>query len=135
MKHPFTAEYVKMASAATDMQATRLKDKIFQAGDFVIFESTFTPPGMVSMIDEHSGNIPQDNAQVWIPQLHQLMELFGNFTASLAAMRSGLNSQGVGLSTEYFEKFKSWEECTLAVLMLKKFYKIWNGTTWVANPG
>lgn len=133
MKHPFTADYVKMASAASEMQATRLKDKIFQAGDFVIFESTFTPAGMVSMVDEHSGNIPQDNAQVWIPQLHQLMDLFGNFTASLEAIRSGLNSHGVDPSTGYFEKFKSWEECTLAVLMLKKFNKWWNGTTWIAT--
>lgn len=129
MKHPFTAEYVKMATAAHDMQAARLQDKIFQAGDFVIFESAFTPPGLVSMIDEHSGNIPQDNAKVWIPQLHQLMGLFGNFTASLEAIRSGLN--GAGAPAGYFEKFKSWEECTLAVLMLKKANKFWDGQAWI----
>ncbi len=133
MKHPFTAEYIKMVSAAQDMQAARLKDKIFQAGDFVIFESAFTPAGLVSMIDEHSGNIPQDNAQVWIPQLHQLMGLFGNFTASLEAIRSGLNSTGAGAPPGYFEKFKSWEECTLAVLMLTKVRKLWDGQAWIVT--
>ena len=134
MKHRFTGEYIKMASAAHDMQAARLKDKIFQAGDYVIFESAFTPAGLVSMIDEHSGNIPQDNAQVWIPQLDQLMDLFGDFTASLAAMQSGLGSAGTGTPAGYFEKFLSWEECTLAVLMLKKAGKIWNSLDWVTNP-
>jgi hypothetical protein len=133
MKHPFTGEYIKMVSAASDMQTARLKDKIFQAGDFVIFESAFTPTGLVSMIDEHSGNIPQDNAKVWIPQLHQLMELFGDFTASLEAIRSGLSFPGAGAPEGYFEKFKSWEECTLAVLMLKKTHKLWDGQTWMLH--
>jgi hypothetical protein len=131
MKSPFTPEYLKMASAAAEVQAFRLKDKIFQAGDCVIFESAFTPSGMVSMIDEHSHNIPQDNAQVWIPQLHQLMGLFGNFPASLEAMRSGLNFPVTGASGGYFETLRSWEECTLAVLMLKRADKVWNGEKWV----
>src|SRR4051812_26275135 len=96
MKNPFTPDYIKMVSAAAEVQAARLGTKIFAAGDFVIFESAFTPAGMVSMIDEHSHNIPQDNAQVWIPQLHQLMGLFGKFSESLAAMRSGLNHPGAG---------------------------------------
>lgn len=133
MKHPFSQEYIKMATAAKDMQEARLQDKIFHAGDFVIFESAFTPPGMVSMIDEHSGNIPQDYAKSWIPQLHQLMDLFGDFNASLEAFRYGLGSPNSGAPQGYFERFKSWEECTLAVLMLKKAGKVWDGTTWIQN--
>src|SRR3954469_21721833 len=115
MKHPFTGEYLKMAAAAQEVQVVRLAGMVFQSGDYVIFESAFTPAGLVSMIDEHSHNIPQDNAQVWIPQLHQLMGLFGKFSESLAAMRSGLSHPGAG-----FENFRSWEECTLAVLMLSR---------------
>ena len=130
MKHPFTAEYIKMASAAQEVQVVRLDGKIFQSGDFVIFESSFTPAGMVSMVDEHSHNIPQDNAKTWLPQLRQLMDMFGDFTASLEAFRTGLGSPTVGTPTAYFERFKSWEECTLAVLMLKKARKIWNGSAW-----
>jgi hypothetical protein len=128
MKSPFTPEYRNMAAAAAEVQAVRLKDKVFQIGDFVIFESAYTPAGMVSMIDEHSVGIPQDNAQVWLPQLHQLMGLFGDYKASLEAIRSGLNGSGAPLG--YFETFKNWEECTLAVLMLKRTGKIWNGKSW-----
>lgn len=131
MKHPFTPEYIQMAIAAADMQAARMTDKIFQSGDFVIFESSFTPAGMVSMIDEHSHNIPQDNAQAWIPNLHQLMAMFGDFTASLEAMRAGLGSDPAGAPPDYFRKFKSWEECTLAVLMLRLPGKVWDGRAWV----
>ncbi len=131
MAHPFTKQYIKMASAAEEMQVARLKDKIFQSGDFVIFSSAFTPAGLVSMVDEHSGNIPQDNAQVWLPQLHQLMDLFGDFTSSLEAVRSGLANPPAGTPTGYFENFKSWEECTLAILMLKKVGKLWNGEKWL----
>ena len=129
MSHPFTADYIRMAAASRELQSVRMQSKIFQAGDFVIFESSYTPAGMVSMIDERSGNIPQDNAQVWLPQLHQLMELFGDFPASLQAMRGGL-STGTGAPHGYFESFRSWEECTLAVLMLTQGC-LWNGTGWV----
>lgn len=129
MKSMFTPEYRKMAAAASEVQDVRLKDKIFQTGDNVIFESAYTPAGMVSMIEEHSVGIPQDNAQVWLPQLHQLMELFGDYAASLAAMRSGL-ANGNGAPQGYFEAFKSWEECALAVLMLKRARKLWNGSSW-----
>lgn len=128
MKAPFTPEYRKMVAAAAEVQSVRLGDKIFQTGDFVIFESAYTPAGMVSMIDEHSVGIPQDNAVVWLPQLHQLMGLFGEYKDSLEAIRSGLNGSGAPMG--YFEAFKSWEECTVAVLMLKHTGKIWNGTTW-----
>ena len=134
MKSPFSPDYIKMASAAEAVQSVRMKDKVFQAGDYVIFESAFTPQGMVSIIDEHSHNIPQDNAQVWLPQLHQLMGLFGNFTASLEAMRSGLNHPATA-PTGYFESFRSWEECTLAVLMLKRGNKLWDGKAWNLAPG
>ena len=133
MKTPFTPEYRKMAAAAAEVQVIRLKDKVFEAGDFVVFESAFTPAGMVSLIEEHSVGIPQDNAQVWLPQLHQLMALFGDYPASLAAMREGLGD-GNGTPRGYFEAFKSWEECTLAVLILKRARKMWNGTSWVGRP-
>lgn len=129
MKSPFTPEYRKMAAAAYEVQSVRLKDKVFQTGDHVIFESAYTPAGMVSMIDEHSVGIPQDNAQVWLPQLHQLMGLFGDYQASLDAMRKELSGAS-GAPAGYFEAFKSWEECTLAVLMLKSAKKVWNGSTW-----
>lgn len=134
MKTPFTPEYRKMAAAAAEVQSVRMKDMIFQSGDFVIFESAYTPSGMVSMIDEHSVGIPQDNAQVWLPQLHQLMELFGDYAASLEAMRSGL-ANGNGAPKGYFEAFRSWEECTLAVLMLKRVGKLWDGNAWSASAG
>lgn len=133
MKHPFTGEYIKMASEAQEVQVVRLSTMLFQTGDFVIFESAFTPSGMVSMIDEHSHGIPQDNAKVWLPQLRQLMDMFGDFTASLEAFRASLTSPASGAPYGYFEKFKSWEECTLAVLMLKRAGKIWNGQGWVVS--
>lgn len=129
MKTPFTPEYRKMAAAAGEVQSVRLKDKIFEAGDYVVFESAYTPAGMVSLIEEHSVGIPQDNAQVWLPQLHQLMALFGDYPASLAAMREGLGGAN-GTPNGYFEAFKSWEECTLAVLMLRHAGKVWNGSAW-----
>lgn len=134
MKSPFTPEYRKMVAAAAEVQAVRLKDRIFEAGDYVVFESAFTPAGMVSLIEEHSVGIPQDNAQVWLPQLHQLMALFGDYAASLAAMRSGLGD-GNGTPRGYFEAFKCWEECTLAVLMLKRAGKMWTGTAWTPAGG
>src|SRR4051794_29202420 len=111
MKHPFTGEYLKMAAAAQEVQVVRLAGMVFQSGDYVIFESAFTPSGLVSMIDEHSHNIPQDNAKVWLPQLRQLMDMFGDFTASLEAFRTGLGNpagaapQGAGAPQGYFEKF------------------------------
>jgi hypothetical protein len=129
MKHPFSGEYIKMAAAAGEVQAIRLGSKLFEAGDFVIFESAFTPTGMVSPIDEHSHGVPQDNARVWLPQLRQLMDLFGDFRSSLEAFSSALGSQA-GAPDGYFDKFKSWEEVTLAVLMLRKAGKIWNGQAW-----
>ena len=130
MKHPFSGEYIKMASAATEVQSQRLADKVFQTGDYVIFESAFTPAGMVSLIDEHSNNIPQDNAQVWLPQLRQLMDMFGDFRNSLEAFSAAFGQQA-GAPAGYFDKFKSWEEVTLAVLILRKSGKIWNGQGWV----
>lgn len=131
MKTPFSPEYRKMAAKAAEVQFVRMEYKLFQTGDFVIFESAYTPAGMVSMIDEHSTGIPQDNAQTWLPQLHQLMELFGDYKDSLDAIRSGLG--GAGAPPGYFEAFKSWEECTLAVLMLKKVNKVWTGSDWVGS--
>ena len=133
MKSPFTPEYRDMVAAAAEVQMVRMEDLVFQSGDYVIFESAYTPAGMVSMIDEHSGGIVQDNAQVWLPQLHQLMGLFGDYPASLSAMRSGLS--GAGAPAGYFESFRSWEECTLAVLMLARAAKVWDGKAWVALPG
>jgi hypothetical protein len=133
MKHPFTGEYLKMATAAKEVQCIRLDGKVFQSGDYVIFESPFTPAGMVSMIDEHSHNIPQDNAQVWLPQLRQLMDMFGDFKASLNAFRNGFANTASGAPSGYFESFKSWEECTLAVVMLHKAGKIWDGQAWTAS--
>lgn len=130
MQHPFTGEYIKMAGAAAEVQAARMATKEFQAGDYVIFESAFTPAGMVSHIDEHSHGIPQDNARVWLPQLRQLMDMFGDFRASLEAFSSALGSQN-GSPSGYFDKFKSWEEVTLAVLMLRRAGKIWDGQDWV----
>jgi hypothetical protein len=130
MKHPFSGEYIKMASAAPEVQSSRLADKVFQTGDYVIFESAFTPAGMVSQIDEHSDNIPQDNAKVWLPQLRQLMDMFGDFRSSLEAFSSAFGA-GAGAPAGYFDKFKSWEEVTLAVLILQKTGKIWNGQGWV----
>lgn len=130
MKHPFSGEYIKMAGAATEVQSARLIDKVFQTGDYVIFESAFTPAGMVSLIDEHSHGIPQDNAQVWLPQLRQLMDMFGDFRNSLEAFSNAFGAQ-TGAPAGYFDKFKSWEEVTLAVLMLRKTRKIWNGQAWV----
>ena len=132
MKHPFSGEYIKMASAAGEVQAARMTTKIFEAGDYAIFESAFTPAGMVSPIDEHSHGIPQDNARVWLPQLRQLMDMFGDFRASLEAFSLALGAQA-GSHDVYFEKFKSWEEVTLAVLMLSKTGKTWNGQAWVAR--
>lgn len=130
MQHPFTGEYIKMATAAAEVQSARLASKVFQAGDYVIFESAFTPAGMVSHIDEHSHGIPQDNARVWLPQLRQLMDMFGDFRASLEAFSSALGAQ-TGAPPGYFDKFKSWEEVTLAVLMLRRAGKLWNGQGWV----
>jgi hypothetical protein len=130
MKHPFSGEYIKMASAAGEVQAARMATKIFEAGDYAIFESAFTPAGMVSPIDDHSHGIPQDNAKVWLPQLRQLMDMFGDFRASLEAFSGALGSQA-GSPHVYFETFKSWEEVTLAVLMMSKTGKIWNGQAWV----
>jgi hypothetical protein len=133
MKHPFTCEYIKMATAAGEVQVARMAAKIFEAGDYAIFESAFTPAGMVSPIDEHSHGIPQDNARVWLPQLRQLMDMFGDFRSSLVAFSAALGSQA-GSPDVYFEKFKSWEEVTLAVLMLSKNGKIWNGQAWHPRP-
>lgn len=132
MNHPFTGDYIRMVSASSEVQGIMMQKKVFSTGDFVIFESAYTPAGTVSMIDERSGNIVQDNAQVWLPQLHQLMKLFGTFTDSLTAIRAGLGFPGTGAPNGYFEKFRSWEECTLAVLMLKQVGKIWNGQAWTA---
>jgi hypothetical protein len=128
MKHPFTGEYIQMASAAAEVQAARMDTKVFEAGDFVIFESAFTPAGMVSPIDEHSHGIPQDNARIWLPQLRQLMDLFGDFRASLDAFSAAF---GAVAMAAYFDRFKSWEEVTLAVLMLRRAGKVWDGTAWV----
>jgi hypothetical protein len=130
MKHPFTGEYIKMATAAAEVQSARMISKIFETGDYAIFESAFTPAGMVSPIDEHSHGIPQDNAKVWLPQLRQLMDMFGEFRASLEAFSAALGSPA-GSPDTYFEKFKSWEEVTLAVLMLSKTGKTWNGQAWL----
>jgi hypothetical protein len=132
MKHPFTGEYINMAAGAFEVQSARMGSTIFEAGDFVIFESAFTPAGMVSPIDEHSYGVPQDNARVWLPQLRQLMDMFGDFRSSLEAFSSALGSHA-GAPEGYFDKFKSWEEVTLAVLMLRKTGKIWNGRDW--QPG
>lgn len=133
MKHPFTGDYIKMATAASEVQSARMADKVFETGDYVIFESAFTPAGMVSPIDEHSHGIPQDNARVWLPQLRQLMDMFGEFRASLEAFSSALGSQA-GAPGGYFDTFQSWEEVTLAVLMLRRAGKIWNGQDWIARP-
>jgi hypothetical protein len=135
MKSPFTPAYTKMVAASEEVQAVRMKDLVFESGDLVIFESAFTPAGMVSMIDDRSVGIVQDNAQVWLPQLHQLMGLFGGYASSLQAMRASLGSAESGVPDGYFEAFGSWEECTLAVLMLTRASKVWNGSAWVALAG
>ena len=134
MNHPFTTHYISMVSASAEAQQVRMKSKVFEAGDYVIFESAFTPAGMVSMIDERSGGIIQDNALSWLPQLHQLMALFGNYPASLQAIRSGLGFPGAGAPSGYYEAFRSWEECTLAVLMLQRCQKVWMGREWSPAP-
>jgi hypothetical protein len=130
MKHPFTGDFIGMAAAASEVQSARMSDKVFESGDYVIFESAFTPSGMVSQIDEHSHGIPQENARVWLPQLRQLMDMFGDFRASMEAFSLALGSHAAA-PAGYFEKFKSWEEVTLAVLMLRRTGKIWDGRAWV----
>jgi hypothetical protein len=84
---------------------------------------------MVSLIDEHSHGIPQENARVWLPQLRQLMDMFGDFRSSLEAFSSALGTQA-GAPSGYFDTFKSWEEVTLAVLMLRRTGKLWTGAAW-----
>jgi hypothetical protein len=61
------------------------------------------------------------------------MDMFGDFRSSLAAFSAALGSRA-GAPDVYFEKFKSWEEVTLAVLMLSKTGKIWNGQAWHLRP-
>ena len=65
-----------------------------------------------------------------LPQLRQLMDMFGDFRSSLEAFSAALGAQA-GAPAGYFDKFKSWEEVTLAVLMLRRAGKIWNGQAWV----
>jgi hypothetical protein len=40
-----------------------------------------------------------------------------------------------GVPDGYFEAFGSWEECTLAMLMLTRASKIWSGADWVPLAG
>ena len=128
MSHPFTQAYVKMISAASEIQELRLKDRIFEAGEHVLFESPFIPNGSITTIDDRSTGVPQENALAWLPQLHQLMELMGGFSGSLEAWRRCLTG---GAPKGYLEGFKSWDECALALLMLERFHKKWNGTAWI----
>jgi hypothetical protein len=131
MANPFTQAYLTMVSRATEVQSVRLNNRIFPIGDYAIFESPFIPSGAISQIDDRSAGVPQDNALAWLPNLAQLMELFGGYPASLQAMRKAFF--GTALSN-YFEGFNSWEECTLAVLMLEKFQKVWSGDAWIPVP-
>jgi hypothetical protein len=127
MASPFTQLYLRMAIKATEVQSIRLESRIFPAGDYALFESPFIPSGAISQIDERSAGVPQDNALAWLPNLGQLMELFGGYAHSLEAMRKALHG---GTPEGYLEAFTSWEECTLAVLMLDRFRKIWAGDAW-----
>ncbi len=127
MSQTFTQAYLKMVATAKEVQSIRLTERVFPAGDYAIFESPFIPNGAVSQIDERSAGIPQENALAWLPNLAQIMELFGGYHASLSAMRKALFSNE---TAQYFEAFTSWEECVLAILMLERFGKYWNGTEW-----
>jgi hypothetical protein len=127
MSSPFTQAYLRMVMKAEEVQSLRLNTRIFPAGDFALFESPFIPSGAISQIDERSAGVPQDNALAWLPNLAQLMDLFGGFAPSLNAMRRAFFG---GTPSGYLEAFTSWEECTLAVLMLEKFRKVWNGESW-----
>ncbi len=129
MSNPFTQAYLRMVSNASEVQGIRMDKRIFPIGDFAVFESPFIPTGAISQIDERSAGVPQDNALAWLPNLAQLMELFGGYPASLKAMRRAFDGN---IQAEYFESFNSWEECTLAVLMLEKFGKKWTNDSWVA---
>jgi len=128
MPHPFTQTYVKMVSAAAEVQEVRLATKLFPTGDYALFESPFIPAGAISQIDERSADIPQDNALAWLPNLGQLMELIGGYQASLGAMRNALLGEKSG---RYLAAFQSWEECVLAVLMWSRFQKVWQGQAWI----
>lgn len=130
MSQSFTQAYLKMVATAKEVQSIRLTERIFPAGDYAIFESPFIPSGAVSQIDERSAGIPQDNALAWLPNLGQIMELFGGYHASLNAMRKALFGSE---TARYFEAFTSWEECVLAILMLEKFGKYWTGSEWQAT--
>lgn len=127
MSNPFTQTYLRMVSQAAEVQSVRLSTRIFPIGDYAIFESPFIPAGAISQIDDRSAGVPQDNALAWLPNLAQLMDLFGGYPGSLQAMRKAFFGNSLG---GYFEAFNSWEECTLAVLMLEKFQKVWTGETW-----
>lgn len=127
MAGPFTQQYLRMVTKAEEVQAIRLGNRIFPAGDYALFESPFIPSGAISQIDERSAGVPQDNALAWLPSLGQLMELFGGYAQSLQAMRKALLG---GFQEGYLESFASWEECTLAVLMFDRFRKVWSGDSW-----
>lgn len=129
MAGPFTQQYLRMVTKAEEVQAIRLGNRIFPAGDYALFESPFIPSGAITQIDERSAGVPQDNALAWLPSLGQLMELFGGYAHSLQAMRKALHG---GTQNGYLESFTSWEECTLAVLMFDRFRKVWSGENWKA---
>lgn len=120
-----------MVATANEIQSVRMQSRIFELGDYAAFESPFIPQGAITAIDDRSVGVPQDNALYWIPQLHQIMALIGGYHHTLDILRAAL---GGGAPKGYLEGLSSWEECALALLMWKRFNRVWQGQGWIRTP-
>lgn len=77
---------------------------------------------------------------VWLPRIDQLIELLGFNSAPIYTFDAiwmiigsavvGKNQKRPHVPKEYFVKFDSFEQLFLAVVMIDRWFKIWNGSDW-----
>lgn len=141
MTHPFTPTYILMAKAAEEIQAMRIYSppnnpmySNYELGDVIINgdpeyvaflgDISFDQEEARMELDEWSGEPVYPRA--WIPRLDQLLGMLGAPDEFMQAAAS------VGrLVTGRYNDFKDWHELALAVVMLEKYGKTWNGEEWV----
>lgn len=113
-------EYIKMCEKAEEIQGQWSASESHD-GDWIFYHRSLGNGTEEICVDIGAGS----SADKWLPRQDQLQEMADRgFRAFICGMYDTFTS-------DYFSKFTSMEQLSLAFVMKEQYGKIWNGKEWI----